>query len=528
MFPCPNCGGQLRFSVKNQQLKCRSCGELVNVDTYKPDDKIGFDAVNTNVYSCTSCGGEIQLIDNDGMEFCPFCGNQATMQEKFSTEGAPRYILPFGISKLQAKNKYKKDTEKIHYAPDGLADDDNVDKLVGLYTPYYLYDYTVKDAVSFQGIKSSNTADYTITNYANVTVRVSVDDLKIPFDASQVLDDTISTRLEPFPMENVKPFNPNYLAGFFVENSSVDKNLYTSDSQIKAADYVYEKTIDRADGYTPINNGDQKIYEQLTNDLQFRGVDGAYLPLYFMTTRYNDRVAYSIINGANGNSYIDMPIDKTKMFKAAVLLSAFIFAGLLLASFILSFSFKVKSLCAFAAVISSIIALVGAILANDTYRSDNHLDDKGYFGTANNASSTKPKKFKPKKRGGNIVAGGWMLFFIFIFIDMASGLSSMMGSILVFACYAASVVMVIMSLIKVKQGKKQVMLLGIVGWALAVFVRLIDLPNDIYYYGALVGVFVVILISINAIVDEYNRFATHPSPQFFKKGGGLESAKESI
>ena len=43
---------------------------------------------------------------------------------------------------------------------------------------------------------------------------------------------------------------------------------------------------------------------------------------------------------------------------------------------------------------------------------------------------------------------------------------------------------------------------------------------------ALICAFVVIIISVNAIVDEYNRFATHPSPHFLKKGGGLDSARD--
>ena len=85
-----------------------------------------------------------------------------------------------------------------------------------------------------------------------------------------------------------------------------------------------------------------------------------------------------------------------------------------------------------------------------------------------------------------------------------------------------------MALINVHKGRKKVMLLGILSWLLAIITRVLDMPNDIFYYGALAVVFAVIIVSINAIVDEYNRFATHPSPQFLKRGGGLENAKDSI
>ena len=77
----------------------------------------------------------------------------------------------------------------------------------------------------------------------------------------------------------------------------------------------------------------------------------------------------------------------------------------------------------------------------------------------------------------------------------------------------------------VGKGKKTVLFLGILSWILAVAIRIINNPDDLFYYGALIIVFTILVISINAIVDEYNRSATHPSPHFERKGGGLENAR---
>ena len=245
MFPCPNCGGQLKFDAESQKLLCGSCGSFTDIETYKPNDNIGFDSVNTNIYSCPNCGGEIQLIDNDGMEFCPFCGSQATMHEKFSTEGAPKYILPFQLNKKAARDKYKELTKKMHFIPGGLEKEENIEKLVGLYVPYYLYEYNAFDRVQFTGVSVYTSGEYTVTDRANIDVRLDVDNLKVPFDASQALDDSIASKLEPFAMNKVRDFHPAYLAGFFVENSTVDQDLYTEDSKDKAADY---QTVDSIKG----------------------------------------------------------------------------------------------------------------------------------------------------------------------------------------------------------------------------------------------------------------------------------------
>lgn len=526
MFPCPNCGGQLRFSAEDQQLKCKSCGSLTEIDSYTPDDKIGMDTITTNVYECPCCGGEIQLIDNDGMEFCPYCGNQATMQEKFSTEGAPKYILPFQLNKAKARDKYKSLTGHLHFAPDGLGDKDNIEKLVGMYVPYYLYDYSIDDEIEYKGKTTRSTADYYITDYANVDVSVKVDSLKVPFDAAQTLDDSIAAKLEPFPMDKVRTFNPGYLAGFFVENSTVDKDVYKSDSLDKAVDYLCSEVSKGSHGYSPEAGTKYEIQTKLANDLKYDDAQGAYMPMYFMTTKYDDRVAYSIINGANGVSYIDMPIDKKKMYFFAGKVSAGIFVVLLLLSFILNFSFNVKSLCSFGALISALIAFVGAILAEKTYSTDNHLNDKGYF---QNAETVKEKKVKKAKKSsalsGATLTGVMVVIAIAIFSVSMEFTGALLG-LLPYIFYPVSVIMIIVALIKVKKGEKKVMRLGIIAWAVSIVVRLINLPNDIFYYAALIVAFVVILVSINAIVNEYNRFATHPAPQFLKKGGRLENARD--
>ncbi|SDB37874.1 hypothetical protein SAMN02910298_01841 [Pseudobutyrivibrio sp. YE44] len=523
MFPCPNCGGQLRYSIEGHALRCQSCGELTEMADYKPDDKIGFDTVTTNIYQCPTCAGEIQLFDNDGMEFCPFCGNQAVMSEKFSTEGAPKYVLPFKLTKQQAKDKYDLFTKKLHFAPEGLNSNESIDKMVPLYVPYYLYDYSARDTITFKGVSNQTSGDYTIINKANVNVKVDVDHLKVPFDASQSLDDTMAEVLEPFPMEEIEDFNPGFLAGFFVENSTVEKDLYQDDAMDKAVDYLTGKVIAKAGEYHPELGAKTEVEGAIINDLNYNCTDGAYLPMYFLTSREGDRVAYSIVNGATGKTYIDMPIEKHKLFRRAISTSAIIFVVLLLASFVMGFSFKVKSLCSIGAFISSLVALTGAILANKTYRRDNHLDDKGYFMTKDEA---KKSKATVKKKPGSLPTFVWsalIVFFGIIVFLVFMGNVNVFG-ILPYLLYPTSFVMVIVALCKVGKGKKKVMLLGILGWFAALVVRLANLPNDIWYFGALIIAFMIILKAITSIVEEYNRFATHPSPQFLKKGGRLENA----
>ncbi|MCR4831687.1 MAG: hypothetical protein K5883_09585 [Pseudobutyrivibrio sp.] len=530
MFPCPNCGGQLRFSPKSHfRMKCTSCGKYTNAREYTPDSSMGKDSLNTKVYTCPTCAGEIQLIDNDGMEFCPFCGNQTTMQEHFAKGGAPKYILPFALEKEEAKEKYNEQTKKYCFTPNGLDDKENIDKMVGMYVPYFIYEYGINDIVKYSGSHEHTSGNYHITDYANVTVNVDVEDVQVPFDGSQTLDDTISHYIEPFPMDNLIEFNPNYLAGFFVENSSVDKDLYVEDANEGAKKYLFGKVLEQGGQYKPNEKEKTYINRQLNEKAKSKGVAGAYFPLYFLTTRYGDRVAYSIVNGANGNLYMDMPIDKNKMYRTAFVVSMIIFAILLGCTFLFDFSFKIEKVTSFSAFISSVISYVGAVLADKAYRKDNHLDDKGFFKTKDNVNKKKEdKEKKPKKKdtfwgkySTTIIIVAMTLLIFSIFTGTFNGVINLTFGIMM----PVSVIIIVLAAISVKKGDKKVLKLGIFGWLFSYIIHVISLPNDIFYYGAMIFVFVMLLHSMSAVVHQYNVFATRPSPQFEKHGGGLEHAK---
>lgn len=530
MFPCPNCGGQLRFSPKSRfRMKCQSCGKYTNAREYTSELTMKAEDFNTKVYTCPTCAGEIQLIDNDGMEFCPFCGNQTTMQEHFAKGGAPKYILPFALEKEEAREKYNEQTKKFSFIPNGLDNKENIDKMVGMYVPYFIYEYGINDVVKYSGSHNHTSGSYYITDYANVTVNVEVEDVQVPFDASQTLDDTISQYIEPFPMDTLIEFNPNYLAGFFVENSSVDKDLYAEEANTDAKKFLMGKVLEQGGQYKPNEKEKTYIFRQIEEKAKPKGVAGAYFPLYFLTTRYGDRVAYSIINGANGKLYMDMPIDKNKMYRKAFVVSMVIFAILLGCTFIFDFSFKIEKVTSFSAFIASVIAYIGSVLADKAYRKDNHLDDKGFFKTKDNATKKKEdEEKKPKKKnaflekhGGTIIIVVIAMLIFGIFTGTFNGIINLALSTML----PLSTIILVFAAISVKKGDKKVLKIGFIGWIFSYIIHVISLPNDIFYYGAMIFVFAMLLHSISAVVHQYNVFATRPSPQFEKKGGGLEHAK---
>ena len=61
MYKCPNCGGELSFSPKDQKLVCSFCDSSFNPDFF--DDKrntiTSEDTITGTVFTCPQCGAEL-------------------------------------------------------------------------------------------------------------------------------------------------------------------------------------------------------------------------------------------------------------------------------------------------------------------------------------------------------------------------------------------------------------------------------------------------------------------------------------
>ena len=63
---------------------------------------------------------------------------------------------------------------------------------------------------------------------------------------------------------------------------------------------------------------------------------------------------------------------------------------------------------------------------------------------------------------------------------------------------------------------------SILGGVSALVLKILNPADDIFYYGVLMFIFVMLLLSILTMAKDYNRLATNPLPQFNKTGGGLD------
>lgn len=108
-------------------------------------------------------------------------------------------------------------------------------------------------------------------------------------------------------------------------------------------------------------------------------------PVWFLSYRNKDRVAYATVNGQTGKVAADLPVSLMRYFIGSVILAIPIF--LMLNS---SFTLRPKTTLGIASIIALFTIILYVLELKKIYKKDQQLDDKGrmYAGSAINANES--------------------------------------------------------------------------------------------------------------------------------------------
>lgn len=299
---CPNCDGALEYNPSYAEMECPFCGNTfetqvamqavsrAQTQAEEPQiiHKIADDTQETmecKIYACTSCGGELVVNDVESSTFCAYCGQPTVVFCRVSKELRPKYILPFQITKEQAVQIIREKFSKGMMVPDEIKNF-QVERLRGIYIPYFLYNIYCYDFQILEGTdKNGSKRRY---------LREAQCEYKgIPLEASYHLNDEMSKLLGYFDFNNLKPFEPAYLSGFYADRYDIDKQ--------KAEETAVKRIIEdfnRKIRYS-VPAKDLRILEQHPRP-EVRNQDYVLMPVWFMTFRYKNEPYTMLVNGQNG------------------------------------------------------------------------------------------------------------------------------------------------------------------------------------------------------------------------------------
>ncbi len=313
-YQCLGCGSTLEYNLETGKMECRFCGTIYEIgeldikaeaQASAPDEVpiMSEDLMACKIFSCTSCGAEIVVNGVESAKFCAYCGQSTIAFDRISGELRPSYIIPFQIKQEQAMQKIQERIENSYVNPEELKGY-SMQNLRGIYIPYRLYDIEYYDDQIWRYESSSSYLTKRIS-YAR-EVKHTFKDLAV--STSSQLGDLIAKRLEPYNMSAKKPFEAEYLSGFYADRydmSAEETNL--------AARGMAKELFDRAVSHTVDNKSAKLVYTK--PQLEVLKSDYVLMPAWFMTLECEGKTYTFVVNGQTGKVVGMIPIKRSKVVK---------------------------------------------------------------------------------------------------------------------------------------------------------------------------------------------------------------------
>ena len=537
MISCPNCGGNVLFDIPSQKLKCDHCHELFEPTAFEDktsdaEEEKAFDGdYEVTVFTCTQCGGEILSTDNAAAGFCSFCGASTILYSRISHEHRPGYIIPFQKTKEDCKQAYASMMKRAIFAPKELKDPKNIDSFRGIYMPYWAYYLTQQGPLAIPAQKVYRSGNYMITDHYNLTGELDAYYKGLSYDASSSFADSISEALAPYDVKNMKAFTPAYLSGFYADTSDVPSSVYEYDAHNTAFENTF-KQVSAIPAYASYSIELKKDSASLSKvfNTQTEAVDSALFPVWFMSYRHKDRVAYATVNGQTGKVVADLPVDPGKFAAGSLLLAIPIF--ILLACFVTFMPSSLLILSCILAVITSIIYTTELSAIN---KRDSFADDRGKNYKLNPNIIPEPhipkQVAKPKKKKCSIFSKFMLGYYIvMLLVQLCSLIGIFSDSGTQNATFILWILLLITMIITIAIGSRKIQQLpakqSVLGYVLCTIAICIGFAistlrpiYDLYYYIGAIVCLLSVIISLADIIRYYNVLSTRRLPQFDKQGG---------
>ncbi len=527
MYECPNCAGNLIYRIDKQALYCKHCnGTISPYHVQKDRDAIEQDFFETTIYTCPQCGGELLTENTTVATFCSYCGASTLLQQRISREKKPKFIIPFTKTKEDCRSSYQKMMRAAFLAPDDLKDSKHLEKFRGIYMPYYLYSFHKNGESIFHGTKTHQEGQYDITEYYDIPCHVVADYEDLAFDASATFSDTLSRTIAPFDLSAKKPFTPSFLSGFYADRSDLPVDFYHQEAEEVVRESISSIIKDQKD-FSAYAAHDQMKSTFISDSLKPESapVDLALFPVWFLSYRKNDRVAYAVVNGQTGEAAADLPIDIRKFILSSLLLAVPII--IILNMFLTLTPAGLLILCA---VLSSLCGVAANLLTTNLLFKES-MEDVRLLSAQEKESKRQKKKIETLLIGIAAFALELPIMIALFFIEIGGRYLvapiAISAAFIIYLCLdlyylkKPKVIEIVNPEIYEKTWKKKlhILLKPMITVIFALLVVIINPVSDFIFYGAALFCMGMIFLTIRDIVNCHNLLTTRPLPQLGKRGG---------
>ncbi len=339
-FPCDQCGADFRFDPENNTLVCDHCGNTGEVSDKSPWGNViaelDFDSAitnqlpaqemeNTRTITCPNCGAHVEFDADVHAHECPFCATPVVTDTGVDRQIKPKGVLPFAWDEPAAHRAMADWLGRLWFAPNGLQEYARKGrKMQGIYVPYWTFDADTKSRYRGERGTVYYETRTVVRNGKRERVRVPkvrwrpasgrvarfFDDVLVL--ASKSLPKRYTDALQPWDLEALEPYQPEYLAGFRAEGYTVD--LQDGFTEARA---IMDRRIER-DVRFDIGGDRQRIHkiETQINDVTFKHI---LLPVWLAAYKYQGKTYRFVVNGRTGRVQGERPWSAWKIAVAIVL-----------------------------------------------------------------------------------------------------------------------------------------------------------------------------------------------------------------
>ena len=327
-YQCPGCTGPLQFSPTTGKLECEFCGgsfTTAEVEEFyaaqnqkaekaarnQPDSQWGEDAAHMCAYSCPSCGAELICDDTTAATACPYCGNPTVVPGQFSDVKRPDFVIPFCVEKDAAVAALKQHYKGKPLLPGSFANENHLEDVKGVYVPFWLYDGEATADVTFSATRSrvhtTHNERITTTEHYRVHRAGKVSFEKVPVDGSSKMPDTHMDAIEPYDYEQMVPFSMSYLPGFLADKYDVEPEECAQRVENRCRNSAIAAMESTVTGYSTcsVNHANVQLHREEPGY--------ALLPVWLLSTKWQDKNYLFAMNGQTGKLIGDLPVSKGRL-----------------------------------------------------------------------------------------------------------------------------------------------------------------------------------------------------------------------
>lgn len=323
-FECPACGGAAEWSAAKQALVCPFCGtvapmqpdaesaggvcehDLVEALRNIPESDRGWQTATRSV-KCQSCQAISVFKPERVAQNCDFCGSPALVPyDEMKAPIRPESVLPFKLANSEVRDRVHRWYRSRWFAPNRFKTGAFTDTIHGIYLPYWTFDaqvaaqwtadagyyyYTTETYTDSNGREQTRQVQHTRWVPANGALDHFFDDELVP--ASRGVPTPLLQRVEPFPTNELVPYDPGYVSGWVVEQYQID--LVAGAARSREAMDAKLRALCAAQ--IP---GDTYRDLQVNADYSAQTFKHVLLPVWLLTYQYGARTFRVIANGYTG------------------------------------------------------------------------------------------------------------------------------------------------------------------------------------------------------------------------------------